>query len=183
MKSGSSKCRVCGIGREEAEFKKGGNICKKCLSDYNKKYSEMNRARLRERNKILYQLNKEKRKEAARKAAQRSPEAFIRNLLCQINKNKAKRGIAVNIDYDYLISLYEKQGHRCAISDLIMTFEFNNPRSISVDRIDSSRGYEPGNVQLVCQAFNWMKNKAPQEQIAKMLDDYYAERCNAENNQ
>jgi hypothetical protein len=58
-----------------------------------------------------------------------------------------------------------------------MTFEFNNPRSISVDRIDSDHGYEIGNVQLVCQAFNLMKNKYDQDDIVAILDDYYKHRA------
>jgi len=139
-------------------------------------YLEANKERLCNRRRILYRLNRDKRKESVRKAVQKSPEAFIKNLLYHIRKKSNKH--VVSIDYDHLINLYEKQRHKCALSGLTMTFEFNNPRSISIDRIDSLKGYEVGNVQLVCQAFNWMKNKMTQEQAKQILDDYYVNRRN-----
>jgi len=134
-------------------------------------------------------MNKQKRKESVRRAVQRSPEAFIRNLYHHIRKKsnhqKAKLGklnhacLELNLDYDYLINLYEKQHHKCALSGLIMSFEFGNSRSISIDRIDSSKGYQVGNVQLVCQAFNWMKNNSSQDEALTLLDDYFNERLRA----
>ena len=42
-----------------------------------------------------------------------------------------------------------------------MTFKMNNGRvntNVSVDRIDSTKGYLQDNIQLVCMAVNQMKN-------------------------
>lgn len=37
------------------------------------------------------------------------------------------------------------------------------PNCLSIDRIDSSRGYVEGNIQLVCHAVNLAKNSWPQD--------------------
>lgn len=57
--------------------------------------------------------------------------------------------------------LWCKQNGLCAISNLPMTYIFNNgriPTNVSVDRIDSKKGYTRDNVQLVCMAINQMKS-------------------------
>ena len=54
--------------------------------------------------------------------------------------------------------LYYQQNGLCAISGVLMTYGIcvKNPYQISIDRIDSSRGYEIGNVRLV----TWFINNA-----------------------
>lgn len=73
----------------------------------------------------------------------------------------ARNGLLVNIDKKYLHYLWDKQNGKCAISGIDMTYISNQgriPTNVSVDRIDSSKGYIIGNVQLVCMAVNQMKN-------------------------
>ena len=41
---------------------------------------------------------------------------------------------------------------------------------VSIDRIDSSKGYIKGNVQLVCVLYNLMKNKLPEEEMDEAFD-------------
>lgn len=72
-----------------------------------------------------------------------------------------KRGLAVNINKEYLHELWDAQNGKCAISGIDMTYISNCgriPTNVSVDRIDSSKGYIKGNIQLVCMAVNQMKN-------------------------
>lgn len=66
------------------------------------------------------------------------------------------------IDTKYLKNLWVNQKGCCALTGKIMvifgprgTPDFWN--SISIDRIDSNKGYIEGNVQLVCTAVNIMK--------------------------
>lgn len=77
-------------------------------------------------------------------------------------QERAKRnGLAVDIDKQYLHDLWDQQNGKCAISGIDMTYITNCgriPTNVSVDRIDSSKGYIKGNVQLVCMAVNQMKN-------------------------
>ena len=67
----------------------------------------------------------------------------------------------------FLVELYEKQDGKCALSGSLMRTNDNrdtcpdderiNPDKLSIDRIDSSRGYTEDNVQLVCCWVNLMK--------------------------
>lgn len=68
-----------------------------------------------------------------------------------------------DIDLNFLISLYKKQNGLCAISKELLTWNsgtgrHKNPYNISIDRIDSSKGYTKENVQIVCYMVNLMKN-------------------------
>lgn len=87
-------------------------------------------------------------------------EGFIKHLIYEVNKRKRE----VTIDYDYILKLYYKQEGLCALSKIPMTYG-NHTRTtksdnfnISIDRIDSSKGYTTDNVQLVCASINSMKN-------------------------
>jgi hypothetical protein len=53
--------------------------------------------------------------------------------------------------------LWEKQKGLCALTGIPMTYKFYEGRvntNLSVDRIDSAKGYSKDNVQLVCMAAN-----------------------------
>jgi len=68
-----------------------------------------------------------------------------------------KRKIGFDIDKQFVETLWESQGHKCAYSGLEMTFESGKPNLVSLDRTDSSRGYTKDNVVLCCAAINRMK--------------------------
>lgn len=76
--------------------------------------------------------------------------------------DRAKRnGLVVDITKQDLYDLWDNQQGKCALSGIEMTYISNCgriPTNVSVDRIDSSKGYIKGNVQLVCMAVNQMKN-------------------------
>ena len=62
---------------------------------------------------------------------------------------------------EYLKELWLKQQGKCAISNIDMTYIFNCgrvPTNVSIDRIDSTKGYTINNIQLVCMACNQMKS-------------------------
>lgn len=84
----------------------------------------------------------------------------------RINKIKdgAKgRKIKYNLKPKYLWDLFLKQNKKCALSGININFgnEAKDTRYIeetaSLDRIDSSKGYIPGNVQWVHKTVNMMK--------------------------
>jgi hypothetical protein len=55
--------------------------------------------------------------------------------------------------------------------------EINGPRRASLDRIDSSRGYVPGNVEWVCMFINYGKNSWSREAVNGVLDQVAATVC------
>lgn len=83
-------------------------------------------------------------------------------------KKKATKGrtLEYNIDKDYIIELYNKQKGKCAITEIEMTYNAINEKNpkdschiinkhnISIDRIDSSKGYTKDNVRLICAVIN-----------------------------
>lgn len=67
-----------------------------------------------------------------------------------------------DLDAKYLWELYEKQNRRCALSGVELTFSPTTRQrtigNLSLDRIDSTRGYVRGNVQWTHIDVNYMKN-------------------------
>lgn len=78
------------------------------------------------------------------------------------------KGTYTDLTFDYLRYLWEKQNGLCALTGIPMTYEFYNGRTntnLSVDRIDSNKGYVKDNVQLVCMMVNQMKNDLSYEEL------------------
>ncbi len=171
-------CRICKKSNTETEFANSGNICKECKSIYHKNYRNNNHNKLKEQHKESYQRDKKKRQAAVRTAIQRSPEAFLRSLWHRIIKrsNQKIKGYItspitdVNIDYEYLLELLKKQEYKCAITRLSMSHKIGRPDTMSVDRIDSSKGYIINNVQLVCQLVNLGKSDHSQSEVLEFFD-------------
>jgi hypothetical protein len=82
----------------------------------------------------------------------------IRNIAAEWMENKDSLR-------EYLKWLYKEQGGKCALSGQEMTFERYCENVVSVDRIDSSRGYVKGNIHLT----TWWANKMKMDLT---LDDF-----------
>lgn len=85
-----------------------------------------------------------------------------------------------NLTLEYLYNLLIKQNKKCALSglDIDLSDNFKGTQidysevTASLDRIDSSKGYEVGNVQWVHKDINRMKNKHSEEyfiQLCKLV--------------
>lgn len=97
----------------------------------------------------------------------KTPRDFIRNIL--YTKKRYKQ-----ISVDYVMSIYDAQGGKCALSGRTMTFERGKGHistNISIDRIDSNRGYEKGNIQLVCYIVNILKARFSQDELISLCQD------------
>ena len=74
------------------------------------------------------------------------------------------RNLAVSLTPQQAWELFEKQRGRCALTNVRLTFCRDEhgvrigEQTASLDRIDSSRGYEIDNVQWVHKVVNIMKN-------------------------
>lgn len=97
-------------------------------------------------------------------------------------KNKLKhkekyKSFLFEITKNDVLSLYEKQNGKCAISGIKMTHFTNEGRilyNLSVDRIDSDKGYTIDNIQLLCTIINTMKSTLSNEEfveICKLIVD------------
>lgn len=83
------------------------------------------------------------------------------------------RNLEFTIDLDYISNLMEKQNFKCALTKIDIHFpEHGTPNDgsmpASIDRIDSSKGYVPGNVQIILKKVNMMKQKYTQEEFIEV---------------
>lgn len=90
-----------------------------------------------------------------------TPNAYFYSL-----KSGAKtRNIAVEISIEDILLLINKQNNKCALSGLDISFKDG---SLSVDRIDSSKGYILDNIQCVHRDVNFMKNWYSQDRFIEI---------------
>lgn len=83
----------------------------------------------------------------------------------RLRKGAASRGFAFTVTIDGLWELLENQGHRCNLSGLPIHLGAitSDQHTASVDRIDNTQGYVPGNVQWVHKDVNFMKLQHSQQ--------------------
>ncbi len=80
-------------------------------------------------------------------------------------KGKASyRGIDWSLTEEYLKALPQT----CHYSGIDLTLEQNKPNTISLDRIDSSKGYVEGNVVFCSWRINQAKNTMSQQEFLSM---------------
>ena len=101
--------------------------------------------------------------------------AALRYKLTQALKSARRRAKEYNryidIDLEYLFYLWNKQDCKCALTGIPLTYKFYEGRvnsNLSIDRIDSTKGYSKDNVQLVCMAANQMKNDLSMDEFVQM---------------
>lgn len=92
----------------------------------------------------------------------------LTNLVTQSKYRASKSGLGHEVNCKFLQGLWDKQKGLCALSGLEMTIRGERGtdqywNSVSIDRIDSSKGYLIGNVQLVCTGVNYMKKDMSDE--------------------
>lgn len=97
-----------------------------------------------------------------------------------IKRGAESRKIEFSITIEYLWELLLKQNKKCALSGMNLVFSEtrknkDKSKTVSVDRIDSSKGYVEGNVQWVHKQINIMKNSLSDSEFiefCKKVTDY-----------
>lgn len=154
-------CNKCKRWRPQSKFNidnsslhgNRGGLCNECKDCQRERY-------YRERQKLFENDNlalRYKLQQALKGTRRRSKEKNIYN----------------DLTLDYLMYLWEKQHGKCALTGIQMTYKFYEGRvntNLSVDRIDSTKGYSKDNVQLVCMAANQMKNDLSMEEFVEMCE-------------
>lgn len=158
-------CNKCKKWRPKSKFsidnnslhQNRGGLCNECKDCQRERYYH-ERQRLFEDNNLALRY---KLQQALKGTRRRSKEKNIYN----------------DLTVDYLLYLWERQKGRCALTGIPMTYKFYEGRvntNVSVDRIDSTKGYSKDNVQLVCMAANQMKNDLSMEEFIKMCESVLA---------
>jgi len=91
------------------------------------------------------------------------------------NGTKRDHWLDVEITEQHLIELYKKQNGRCYWSNYPLNpndvFKKHCPQSISLDRLDDSRGYVPGNVVLTTRGENLGRKDCPADVYRKYVEE------------
>ena len=166
------KCRTCGIEKSVLDFSKDktkkygvGGECKPCATKTSHKYYLKNVDSIKTKVSIYRQSYVPKHT--------REIDSRLRNLHTKA-KNRYKKEF--NISETDVFDLWGKQEGLCAYTKLPMLATSNQFNTVSLDRIDSSKGYIVGNIQLVCAAINKMKQEYPEELFIQLCH------CVAQNN-
>lgn len=83
-------CRECKVGKSITECEKTGNICKLCRKNYNAKYREQNKEKLKLKNKLWVKQNKEKTKQYQDNYRKENKEKLIQDYKIFYQNNKEK---------------------------------------------------------------------------------------------
>jgi len=87
-----------------------------------------------------------------------------------IRGSATKRDLAFNLTVEDLISQYLKQNKVCAFSKKEFIMGDEN-YMLSIDRIDSTKGYVKNNFQFIRMVYNRMKGTLPNEEFLTILKD------------
>lgn len=187
------KCCDCKILKDISSFYKNQKRCKECTKIRNKAFREKNPDYFNIKNKQAYatkskdeKYNKNRyqkykgRYADYNKEFRQTPRGALYNVIDAIKQRAKKKGYKLDFDLEYLVFLYEKQQGKCALTGI----EFNlsnqtrskrfRPYSVSIDRIDSNKGYSKKNIRLVCVAFNLALNAFGEGVFEKIAKGYLA---------
>lgn len=152
------KCKICNEVKSLDLFVKNKlckdgrtHRCKDCETTWKQQYYENNKDYITARN-IAYRKNNTK-------WYSRTLEKRVRYII-QLGIGRAnKKQIEWNLSLEFLTGLWEKQEGKCVYSGVPLSYEDNHPHTVSLDRIDSSKGYTEDNVQFVCTIVNYVKQR------------------------
>ena len=89
-------------------------------------------------------------------------------------KSRAKyKNLEFDIDVEYIEKLLIDQNNRCFYSNIEFNNEIENI-SVSIDRIDSKKGYTKDNTRLVCSGVNLMKSDFVEEEFLGYIKSIYS---------
>lgn len=105
------------------------------------------------------------------------PDRVIEDLIGNARKRSAKKGLPCEVTREYLLWLNEQQEGKCVYTGIDLNWvnisspnrkqRVCPPDRVSLDRIDPSKGYVPGNMQLLTDFANRIKAWYSEEQFLR----------------
>ena len=129
----------------------------------------------KERNKYVYRSSRCKTcdKQDCRKRFNSSPERRAVVLWNSAKSRCKKENIIFSITTQDLIDLYKTQNGKCYYSGKQMSYQGGDKDKMSIDRINSSKGYIKPNIVLCCWQVNDMKNNYSQNDFLFLCKQIY----------
>lgn len=111
-----------------------------------------------------------------RRSSPQTVESKLIGRCRHLKKKSAEKHLEFNLTEDFLISLYNKQNGKCFYSGsdmLLRGTSKDKDKSLSVDRMDNSKGYLTDNVVLCCNKMNNVKNNLSLKELRELIPTWY----------
>lgn len=148
------KCQVCGETTPSMFYAKRKTKCKECVK--NEQYRNLN----------------ESDKQAYKDRIANSIESKLLRYRWTSARNRAKaKGLVFEISFEFVEKLWETQKGVCYLTNVPMKLEMNVWNSVSIDRINSQKGYVEGNVALATSFINYAKRDYSNIELKNILTE------------
>jgi hypothetical protein len=172
VEKGSQICKTCNESlsldkyiilknKKQREYTSYSKICRKCF----------NIRRNEKRDKINQSISLNK---------------YLNELLKEAKRRSEKKQFEFSLDLDYVIDIYNQQNKNCYYTGRELKVNTSKkehegkrvcPDKLSIDRIDSSKGYIKGNVVLCTWAANNMKQDQSTDEFKNIIREIYNYYC------
>jgi hypothetical protein len=140
------------------------------LFPYRKQYKDNKEKRCKQCNNMNNAFRKEKF----------TQEQYIQNLITSSKRSaikREKRGRPscgeCNMTVSMIQNIAKKQNNKCVYSGYDLEWKINSKNKASIDRIDSTKGYIEGNLQLVTYNVNTAKSNMSDAEFKTLIQDCY----------
>jgi len=147
---------VCDFGDDVGTKDGKRGECRACRAEYDRNRIETPRSRA---------LFKASQKRYAARTPRRALYQALRSALKRYPTDEP-------VTLDQLLDKFTEQSGKCALSGVEMTWSGKasilgrvRPNSVSLDRVDSSKGYTVKNVRLICYCFNAFRGDMTDEEM------------------
>lgn len=147
--NGNIICTNCGEYKDPKHFSKRKDLKHRNFLDY------MCNECVKTRSKRAYCETRE-----SKLKWRETTDGYIKSMIQRVNNRKKELSDGFKLSFEYVKNIYNEQNGLCNLSGVKMTTITGNGKiltNMSIDRIDSNKGYIVGNIQLVCTIVNIMK--------------------------
>ena len=170
---GLKGCSVCGAVKPVADFYVAAgrrmSRCKQCNAEHQKKWKANNPQHMLEyvREYTSRDDVKERKTTSRQMRVVETPRIVMQITLRHGLKRRPTENPAT---IDDLMTKFDAQGGKCAVSGITMTWAKGTvlPTSLFLDRIDHTQGYSADNLRLVCHAVNAFKGRMSDAEMLAM---------------
>jgi hypothetical protein len=112
------------------------------------------------------------------------PNIMFGRALINSRKRASKKGLNFDIDKEFILNLFDKQGGKCFYSGVSLNIvkedssTFHDPLKMTLDCIDPKLGYTRGNVVWCAYCVNAFKQKMPANQMFEICKGIIKTSCN-----
>jgi len=140
-------------------------------NSYARKWHNKNKIRVNKNRRMQYAKNPSYFLDKTKKNICSDWKPFLLRKLISAKHSDNKKGLKNNIDTNYLLKMLVKQNYRCARTGIQMTHILGDLHSVSIDRINNTKGHMKKNIQLVCQFYNLGKRNRTEKEARAIIKE------------